>query len=100
MVNEWQKLVSDTLSTLLFNQQEILNELKIINLKLNLNRTTSSEPSILNQACESGEQAPLSVMETVTIIPPSSEQQNPALMPIPTSLDLTPDQLEKQKRRS
>ena len=94
-VNEWQKSVSDTLSTLLFNQQAILNELKTI--KLNLNRTTSSEPTVRNQACESGEQAPLSVMETVTIIPLSSTQQNPALMLIPTSLDLTPDQLEKLK---
>ena len=94
-VNEWKKSVSDTLSTLLFNQQAILNELKTI--KLNLNGTTSSVPTVTNQACESGEQAPLSVMETVTIIPPSSEQQNPALMPIATSLDLTPDQLEKLK---
>ena len=96
-VNEWQKSVSDTLSTLLFNQQGILNELKTI--KVNLNGTTSSVPTVTNQACESGEQAPLSVMETVTIIPPSSEQQNPALMPIATSLDLTPDQLEKLKEK-
>ena len=96
-VNEWQKSVSDTLSTLLFNQQAILNELKTI--KVNLNGTTSLVPTVTNQACESGEQAPLSVMETVTIIPPSSEQQNPALMPIATSLDLTPDQLEKLKEK-
>ena len=96
-VNEWQKSVSDTLSTLLFNQQAILNELKT--MKLNLNGTTSSEPTVTNQACESGEQAAFSVMETVTIIPPSSEQQNPALMPIATSLDLTRDQLEKLKEK-
>ena len=94
-VNEWQKSVSDTLSTLLFNQEAILNEVKTI--KLNLNGITSSEPTVSNQACESG--APLSVMETVTTIPPSSTQQNPALMPIPTSLDLTPDQLGKLKEK-
>ena len=92
-----RKTVSYTLLTLLFDQQAILNELKTI--KLNLNRTRSSEPSVTNQACESGEQAPLSVMETVTIIPPSSGQQNPAPMPIATSLDLALDQLEKLKEK-
>ena len=96
-VNEWQKLVSDTLSTLLFNQQAILNELKTT--KLNLNGTISLEPTVTNQLRKSGEQAPLSVMETVTIIPQSSGQQNPALMPIATSLDLTLDQLEKLKEK-
>ena len=82
-VNEWQKSVSDTLSTLLFNQQAILNESKTI--KLNLNGTTGSEPTVRKQAYKSGKQAPLSVMEKVTVIPPSSGQQNHAL-PIPTSL--------------
>ena len=52
--------------------------------------------TVTNQAYEIGEQATLfSLMETVTIIQPSSGQQNPALMPISTSLDLIPDQLEK-----
>ena len=45
-VNEWQKSVSDTLSTLLFNQQAILKELGTI--KLHLNGTTSSEPTVTN----------------------------------------------------
>ena len=81
----------------MFNQQAILNDLKTI--KLELNGTRSSQLNVTNHAYESGEQALLSVMETVTIIPPSSGQQNPAIMLIPTLLDLTLDQLEKLKEK-
>ena len=38
-------------------------------------------------------------MQKETIIPPSSGQQNPALMLILTSLDFTSDQLEKLKEK-
>ena len=54
MVNEWQKSVSDTLATLLFNQQAILNELKTI--KLNLTGISSLEPTVTNQEFKSDDE--------------------------------------------
>ena len=93
LTNEWQREVSATLSTLVFNQQVIINELKAI--KQNLTGTlTAGTTNNFSQFSESRGDEPFSIS---VITDQLSALQNP--IKINSTKDLTMEELDELKKK-